>query len=44
MPWTWTPRLLALPLLLLPALAAWAGSLESHTLPAADYPGSRERP
>lgn len=43
MPWTWTPRLLALPLLLLPALAVRAGSLESHSLPAADYPGSRER-
>ncbi|MFC0709186.1 extracellular catalytic domain type 1 short-chain-length polyhydroxyalkanoate depolymerase [Azorhizophilus paspali] len=43
MPWTWTFRLFVLSLLLLPAPLAWGGSLESFSLPAAGYPGSRER-
>ncbi|GAB3393963.1 extracellular catalytic domain type 1 short-chain-length polyhydroxyalkanoate depolymerase [Azotobacter armeniacus] len=43
MPWKWIFRLSAIPLLMLPSLAAWAGTTESHSLPAADYPGSRER-
>ncbi|MDV7211966.1 extracellular catalytic domain type 1 short-chain-length polyhydroxyalkanoate depolymerase [Azotobacter beijerinckii] len=43
MPWKRTFRLLVLSLLVLPGLDAWAGTLESYSLPAADYPGSHER-
>lgn len=43
MPWKWIFCLFVFLLLMLPALAGRRGTLESHSLPAADYPGSRER-